>query len=516
MKWIMALAICSICLVSQAAELPEAMIDPADSRIRYSGRWERSNQTAPWCAWQGSNISAIFRGTSIHAEIESERKEYIRVIVDGEVAKSRKIALVEGRQSYLVANGLAAGDHQVELVKETYSGKGRLTFHGFQVTGGGILKSPQEEARLRIEFYGDSNLAGHSLEHEKNKGGAAHTGCFFTYAGIVSRMLDAEYHNISRGGAIIAGRLNSVMSFYNRLDFYEAEPRWDHRKFPADICVINIGANDINRKSKQQIKQDFKALITSIRMVQPKAHIVIMNGYGWSRDEPANYTKEVVDAIDDANISRLVFPWLFNEWHGCEYDHAGMARSLVDHLASLNPAWKPIHAMDVMDGFGRSGNVANGSFEMVAPFGGYGWRYFQDGALRIHDADGSHDGEWFLRLPQGKQVHQPNPAEHGHRYTYKLHMRGQEAATVAKIRIEFRDQEWRNEIPDTAKEFTFELGNTWDEYTVAVDAARGPQPSDPSRVPWQIIIRLIAKTGTVDCDDVQLSNLRLGQDTSHR
>lgn len=517
MKRTMALAMLLLChSLAAESELPKVKIDPADPEIHYSGRWERSKQSAPWCAWQGSAIKATFRGTAINAEFESDRNEYVRIIVDRDVAKSRKIQLAEGKQCYVVATELTDGEHQVELVKETYSGKGRLTFHGFHIVGEGILKPLNPKPRLRIEFYGDSNLAGHSLEHEKNKGGAAYTGCFYTYAGIVSRMLDAEYHNISRGGAIIAGRLNSVTSFYNRVDFYEAEPRWDYYKFPADICVINIGANDINRKSKQQIKQDYRTLIASIRKVQPKAHIVIMNGYGWSRDEPANYTQEVVDEIDDPNLSRLVFPWLFNEWHGCEYDHAGMARSLVDHLTSLDPNWKPLHPMDVMDGFGRHGNVANGSFELVVPFGGYGWRYFQDGAQRIHDAAGSHDGEWYLRLPEGKQVHQPNPAKKGNRYTYKLHMRGKEKGAVAKIRIEFRDQEWRNEIPDTAKEFTFELDNAWKEYTAAVDAPDGPQPSDASRVPWQIIIRLTAETGAIDCDDVQLSNAKLSQNIDRR
>ena len=37
-----------------------------------------------------------------------------------------------------------------------------------------------------------------------------------------------------------------------------------------------------------------------------------------------------------------------------------------------------------MDGFGRQGDVANGSFEHAAPFGGFGWRYFEDGAVTLN------------------------------------------------------------------------------------------------------------------------------------
>jgi hypothetical protein len=291
------------------------------------------------------------------------------------------------------------------------------------------------------------------------------------------------------------------------MDFHQAEPHWNFDSFPADICVINIGANDINRKSKAQIKKDYATLLNAIRKMHPRAHIVVMNGYGWSRDETANYIQEVVADFGDANVSRLIFPWLFNEWHGCEYDHAGMARSLADHLATINPRWKEVQPMDVMDGFGRDGNVANGSFELVAPFGGYGWRYFQDGAQRIHDPDDSPDGEWFLRVPEGKQVHQPNPAATGNRYTYTISMRGQEAGSQARVRIEFRDQKWRNEIPNSAKDFSFALGASWKDYTVAVEAPAGVQPADPSRDVWQIIIRLEAQSGTVDFDDVRLSSL---------
>ena len=168
---------------------------------------------------------------------------------------------------------------------------------------------------------------------------------------------------------------------------------------------------------------------------------------------------------------------------------------------------KQVRPIDVMDGFGRDGNVANGSFELVAPFGGYGWRYFTDGAQRIHDADASADGEWFLRLPLGKQVHQPNPASAGNRFTIKLKMRGREAGDRASVRIEFRDQEWRNEIPRSSRTFSYKLDTSWNDYAITLNSPAAAEPRDPSRDPWQIIIRLIAESGTVDIDDVRLSQM---------
>ena len=84
-------------------------------------------------------------------------------------------------------------------------------------------------------------------------------------------------------------------------------------------------------------------------------------------------------------------------------------------------------------------------------------------------------------------------------------MRGREIGDQGQIRIEFRDQEWRHEIPNSSKTFTYKLDTNWKDYTVAVKSPLAVQPPDLSRDPWQIIIRLESHSGTVDIDDVQLS-----------
>ena len=119
--------------------------------------------------------------------------EYLRIIVDGDHVGSRKIKLEAGQRSYVLADKLQPGQHSIEAVKETYSGRGRFYLYGLEAVEGKLVPQARPAPRLRIQFYGDSNLAGHSLEHEKNKGGSVYSGCHFTFAGIVSRMLEAEY-----------------------------------------------------------------------------------------------------------------------------------------------------------------------------------------------------------------------------------------------------------------------------------------------------------------------------------
>ena len=119
-------------VLSCAAEHVAAGIDPADSRIYYTGRWDSSDPSEPRCTWQGSSITARFSGTAIRAEFDSgSRPEYIRVIIDGNAAKSRKLKLTPRQQTYTLAAGLDPSEHQIEIIKETYTGKGRLTFYGF-------------------------------------------------------------------------------------------------------------------------------------------------------------------------------------------------------------------------------------------------------------------------------------------------------------------------------------------------------------------------------------------------
>ncbi len=491
----------ALCLLVFSAGAVPALAEPPAQSIHYSGRWDLSDSSKPWCAWQGSSFAVSFSGQAILATIQLDHVEYIRVIVDGDHFNSRRLKLKSETHDYVLAENLQPGSHSVEVVKETYSGRGRLTLHALRVADGELIPIPRRKPRLRIQFYGDSNLAGHSLGHEKDKGGGVHTGCHFTFAGIAARMLDAEYQNISVGGARILGRPNSVMSFFDRMEYSQKSAPWQFDRFPADVCVLNIGANNVGRSTPEEISKDYLSLLRRLRKVHPSSHIVVMNGYGWDRAEPANYTEEVVEEFDDRNVSRLAFPWLFNEWHGCEYDHAGMAVVLAEHLATINPAWKAVRAPDVMSGFGRDGDVANGSFESVAPFGGYGWRYFEDGADRVHSPRESPSGEWYLRLPEGCQVHQPNPAVKSRTYTYRLKLRSPNPGT-AKIRIEFRGQHFRSEIKDAAREFVFELQPEWKEYTVKVDSP--PGTGDRSRDVWQIIVRIIAESGTVECDDVRL------------
>ncbi|MEM7355645.1 MAG: GDSL-type esterase/lipase family protein, partial [Acidobacteriota bacterium] len=406
------------------------LIDPADPNILYTGRWDFSAPSAPWAQAKGSSLSVRFEGTSISATHSGGTSEYLRVILDDDAAGSTKLQLQPG-VSMELASGLTDTVHKLELIKET--DQGRMTLTALQLDDGKSLRIPPPRPPRKIEFYGDSNLAGFSLESERNQSGAQLTGSHYTFAGIVARQMDAEYVNHSRSGATITALLNT----YDRTDWNTPTPLWDFSRFPADLVVANIGANDSG--SPNVIKQRYFDLLDTLRTAHPEPHIVLFNAWGWDFDEPANFIHEVIDEHGDPNTSARIFPWIFEQFHGCEYDHGGMAANLVEHLETVL-GWSAAPA-DVMSGYGVNGNVANGSFEEVAPFGGWGWRYFDDaGVSRVHDPATAYDGEHFLRLANGAATHQNIPASDGETFTVNVWARGAMAGDELHITMDFRDQ----------------------------------------------------------------------------
>jgi hypothetical protein len=467
-------------------------VSPTDSDLQYVGRWDTSNASRPWAYAQGSTLIATFTGTSISATLNVTGGEYFRVIIDGDDAASTRISFTSGVPLSL-ASSLAAGSHKFELVKET--NEGRATFLGLDIdTGASTIASPSRPTR-RIVFYGDSNLAGYSLSSERNQGGSNFIGTHYGYAGITARMFDAEYQNISLSGATIT----SLNTAYRRIDWSTASPTWDFPSCPVDVVVVNIGANDWWRSAAQN-KTRYKNLLDDLRLDHPLAHIVLYNAYGWDFTEPANYTDEVIAEYGDANTSWAVFPWVFEQYHGCQTDHAGMAQYLAVHLSTIT-GWSA-DAPDVVSGYGQDGDLANGSFEESAPFGGWGWRYFDDpGVSRPLDPPGAHHGDYYLRLLNGASSQQTNPANDGDEIELSMWLRGASDGDEVAVAISFRNQDQGADFGAASIQKTVEtkvLTTEWQRYTMTEFApSGGPDPVYSYRVTFTS-----APGDTVDIDMV--------------
>ena len=473
-------------------------ISPENPAIRYTGRWNFEDPSIPWVGWQGSSVIVQFDGTGIHAEMGGTNNEQYRVIIDG-VPETGRRYFSSDRKIHVIAEGLTDGIHTMELFKETFNGN--TFFYGLEVEGPGLLPLPDRPG-LRIEYFGDSNMDGSSNYSEKNEGDM---GTYYAFPAMVARMLGAEMNNQSVSSARLYGTGdNCVGSFIFSEDFYSQDP--DYRSgFDPHIIVVNAGANDIWDSSKPQIKRKYKSVVADLRSVYGETpKIILMNSYGWDIKEPANYSHEVVEELGDPNLSVSLFPWLWEKWHGSQWDHSGEAYVLLDHIYGLNPEWKQVNPGDIIDGFGRNWDFTNGSFEHSAPFGGFGWRYYEDGVERIHDPGQAADGEFYIRLGTGEEVHQPTDAtgdflpgatSGGEPYYITARIRGAVNGAKAQIVTDFQGQQiWTRSKPQTT---TFDVTREWETYTASSIAPAGT---------WTLFTTLKSASGVVEFDSVSMSN----------
>ncbi|RLT31079.1 MAG: hypothetical protein DWI54_05090 [Chloroflexi bacterium] len=462
-------------------------VAPDHPDLRYMGRWDRTNPTLPSVGWQGAQIAFVFAGTSVTARLRTTASiDYLLVIVDG-VVQPERIRVSADDAPIIIAAGLANGRHRIQMIKETAQG-GDMQFAGLTIAGT-IVAEDAPAPRRHIVYFGDSNLAGESLLHEENNGDITSMGCHHTYAGITARMCDASSENVSYGGATIG----SIHSIYRQIS-RQNPAAWDAQRTAADVVVIDLGSNDVD-KGEKAIRAAYHAFLDDIRTTYPQAHIVLYNSYGWSFAEPANYSAAVVAERNDAQMSAARFPWFFEQWHGCEYDHAGMAMILAQHLAKTL-GWD-IQSADVMNGYGQNGNVANGSFAESAPFGGFGWRYgLKTGVTRI-TAEAGFDGNHFVRLAAGARIHQPNPARNGATITVTVAARSPDGGNLVST-IDFRNQEMYS-APLSTESQTHALSTEWQTFSMTVQApVQTPTPVFHTRLTFG------AHGGTVDVDAVQM------------
>ena len=470
------------------------LVMPSDPHIQYLGRWDRSVPDEPWCGWAGCSVVVNFEGTGLQATLNpGTETEYFRVIVDDDHQNSTKIMVSPGRETYDLVDGLPYRAHKVELVKETYTGEPTI-FQRFGVAGLDLLPPPSPPSR-RILFLGDQTLVGRSLEHERNDLAPDVMGSHFGYAGIVSRSFDAEYHKIALDDAT----LTTMLDLMGRTDRDDPDSEWDPAEFQAEAVVVQLGANDVGRL-KDDIVTDYRELILAVRERQPDAHIVLFNAWGWNAEEPSQYTASVVTFMDDEALSSATFPRLFEQLNGCEYDHGGMAEHLITHLSS-ELGWEAAPS-DVMSGFGSGGDVANGGFEEVAPFGGFGWRYHEaPETVRVLDAAEAWEGEAYVHLSEGGNLHQPNPVEPGQVITFTAWMRGTTDADEATVSLDFRPGLF-GAAPIATSSETWSLTPEWASYVLEATAPESvPFAPDPSQIRVTVTARGVSE---VDVDGLEM------------
>ncbi len=468
----------------------------------YEGRWDFTNLMEPLQYWQGSSISFSTNGSAVSIRFNATTNEEYRVIINGTLSLNR-LQISPGLNQYLIAESLDPSiEHNIELLKSTNTGA--VAFLGAEIVNGTISANESSpNTRLKIAYFGDSNMEGYSLYSEKDQGGM---GTYYAYPSMTSRMLDADMQIMAKSGATLAGSgFNNIVSFIKSINWpNQVENLTDD--FKPDVVVINAGANDIysiSNNREEVIKERYRQVIRNIRdFYGSEPYIVLMNAYGWDTNEPANYSNEITSEF--SKVSTVYFPWCWEQWHGTMVEHAGQARILANHLTQLNPEWFIIHDPELFYPFSTENLISNGSFESVAKdnFNSFGWRYFEDSVERIYDAESAFDGDYFIQLDAGEYIHQgqdatgdllPGSAPDDQTYEFSIMMRSNSSSAIAEVSMDFEGQALYGRGSTASKRFF--VSDEWGKYSTEFAVA------DNS---WKFYLVLKSQDGKIDFDQVEL------------
>jgi lysophospholipase L1-like esterase len=284
----------------------------------------------------------------------------INIVVDGKVIAKLHPAIA--KKEYVLAAGLSAGKHTLELLKRTEWAMGKTWFYQFKLNKGGKILAPPSAPKHKIEYFGDSISCGYADEDTtgQDRGTSNYENGYISYAALTARHYNAEFYNTSKSGiGITISWFPLVMSeMYNRLDATDIKSKWDFSKYNPDLVIINLFQNDswlINMPDNAQFKAKFgttrptgdfiinayRNFVKSVRSKYHKAQIICILG---SMDATKTgslwpgYINKAVAGLNDKNIYTHFIPYKNTNGHPSAKEQQIMANDLIDYI-DKNVSW---------------------------------------------------------------------------------------------------------------------------------------------------------------------------------
>ena len=352
---------------AESTPVAATQVTPDSSAIRYVGRFDRTNTDRAAFSYPGSSVAVNVEAKSLAVALEETGPagyaNYYGVYVDG--ALTQVLQTSGAKRNYTVADGLAAGSHEIELRKRTEGFDGYSIFYGFTAPEGGSFGPAPKHLTRRIEFIGDSITCGYGVGHvsdpPKQTFSLENENFHVSFAAVASEALQAESiaiawsgHGMYRGyDGNLTGQLPEL---HQRVIGSRPEPRWDFANWTPDAVVINLGTNDyaIGGLDDAAFFGAYNAFIDRLREHYPRARIVCCMGpmftAQWPVENGAARLRTGLAALveerhhkGDSAISFLEFdpqtPPLAEAGHPSPATHKAMAAKLVARLG-VAEEWK--------------------------------------------------------------------------------------------------------------------------------------------------------------------------------
>ncbi|MCR8560591.1 electron transporter RnfD [Mucilaginibacter sp. BJC16-A38] len=343
-----------ICLVAILVSLNcvgQKIVKFNDPHIRYSGRIAILD-TAAQLSWSANSIRINFTGTSVSATLKDERSDNnYNIIVDGKILSV--FHPEAAKKEYVLASGLSAGKHTLEIFKRTEWAMGKTWFYQFKLDKGGKFLSAPTVGKHKIEYFGDSITCGYADEDTtgQDRGTSPFENGYLSYAALTARHYNAEFYSTSKSGiGITISWFPLVMSeMYDRLDATDPNSKWDFSKYTPDLVIINLFQNDswlVKMPDNEQFKAKFgttpptpefiinayQSFVKSVRAKYPKAQILCILG---SMDATKagspwpGYIEKAVAGLNDKKIYTHFIPYKNTNGHPSVKEQQLMANDLI-------------------------------------------------------------------------------------------------------------------------------------------------------------------------------------------
>jgi lysophospholipase L1-like esterase len=321
-------------------------VSASDARFLHEGRIDFADPAALALVWAGTRLSLDFSGPTLVLWFAGATgQNFFNATVDG---VSVIVAVPAGGAARIeVPVPPGSERHRFELFKRSEADAGFVRFAGVELADGAQAWAPvRAEPRVRLEFFGDSIMAGACNEDgvaDQWEDRRTHNHAL-SYTTLTAAALQADYRCLAVSGMGIAAGFVAVKAgqVWDRLYPTADAPRADLRAWQPDVVLFNFGENDaaFTREQQQPFPADYTAgyvaLVRAVRSAYPRAHLVLLRGGMGSgaTSEPLRRAWEAVvrqvEAADPA-ISHFVFTH-WSETHPRVSDDRAMADELIAWL----------------------------------------------------------------------------------------------------------------------------------------------------------------------------------------
>ncbi len=256
------------------------------------GRADRTSSGRLRLGYPGVTLRLAFTGSrvSLHSNCSSPNCR-LAVIVDG--GPPSIVRLPQADSEVALVQGLAAGEHQLEIIRRTEFWQGVLNVVGFGMDPNAELLPHTPWPPRKLLFIGDSVTSGEGVDRPQDTtcpDKSVSSDAYNSYGMVLGRALGAQCHLISFGGRGLIRDYQGDRDLLTAPQFFELtlptlQPRvvWDHMLYVPDGIFISLGTNDFNPAigefpSEREFVGAYLAFLRRLRTLYPSARILLTEG----------------------------------------------------------------------------------------------------------------------------------------------------------------------------------------------------------------------------------------------